>query len=216
MTERALVVDPRHHTAALVGRAGFDTVGVPDGETALYEYGQRWYDAVFVALALPGLRGSDVCRELRRRSLTPIVATSTDEDTAWLMALDAGADDHVRLPADPAELRARVHAIARRRRGGLATPHVVHLGAVEVRVTGDTVSVGSRLVSGPPATILAALCERPGVVTTATALADSVAARHGTTAAVAVAEHVTSLDALLRTAGAPAVERLSSAFRLAT
>lgn len=217
MADRALVIDPRPVTAAVVRRAGFAALALGDGESALYEYGQRWFDVVFVAVSLPGLSGTDVCRELRRRSLTPIVVVSTSDDASWIPALDAGADDRVRLPIDPVELRARVHAVARRRGGTLAPPRLVRLGDVEIRLAADTVTVGSRVVSGPAATVLAALCQRPGVVTAGKVLAESVALRHGTPAAVGVLEHVSSLDTVLRAAGAPAVERVGGgAFRLAT
>ena len=64
---------------------------------------------------LPGMDGFGVCREIRARSLTPVImitARSDDEDR--ILGLDTGADDYVVKPFSPGEVMARVRAVLRR------------------------------------------------------------------------------------------------------
>lgn len=74
------------------------------------------YDAILLDLMLPDRDGVEVCRNLRRRSVTtPILMltalSSTDDKVA---GLDAGADDYIAKPFEFDELLARLRAIFRR------------------------------------------------------------------------------------------------------
>ena len=64
---------------------------------------------------LPGLDGFELLRQVRRRSHVPIIMltarTGRDDRIA---GLDAGADDYLPKPFDPAELNARIRAVLRR------------------------------------------------------------------------------------------------------
>ncbi len=74
------------------------------------------YDAILLDLMLPDRDGVEVCRNLRRRSVsTPILmltALSTTEDK--VAGLDAGADDYLAKPFEFEELLARLRALLRR------------------------------------------------------------------------------------------------------
>lgn len=202
MTDLALVVDADGVARCAAEAAGYVVVAVPDGEGALYEYGQHFFDVALVALRLPGMSGVEVCRELRARSRTPILATSDGGDLTWIAALEAGADDHLRLPCEPYELRARTDAISRRWRGPLGPTRIVRLGSTEIRVANGSAELPAAWHLDPEAsTLLALLCERPGVTVSLPALAERVARRHGDVDDAVLDEHLERLDAVLAHSG---------------
>jgi DNA-binding response OmpR family regulator len=87
-----------------------------DGKSALDAFRTATPKAVILDLGLPVLSGKDVCREIRRRTISvPIVILSalTDESDKILL-LELGADDYVTKPFSPRELLARVRAAIRR------------------------------------------------------------------------------------------------------
>ena len=106
-------------------------------------------DFVVLDVGLPDSAGVTVCRELRKRVDSPILVLSARHADAEKVALfDAGADDYVTKPFSPDELRARVRAHLRRRRGaGTAPPNgtvtrgdlVIDLDARVVRRGGEQV-----------------------------------------------------------------------------
>lgn len=89
---------------------------VTDGQTGLDLAIERDYDVILLDVLLPKLNGIEVCRAIRRYGrTTPILmltGQSTSEDI--VVGLDAGADDYVVKPCDPARLLARIRALLRR------------------------------------------------------------------------------------------------------
>jgi DNA-binding response OmpR family regulator len=73
--------------------------------------------AIVLDLAIPGMSGQDVCRELTRIApATPIVILSANSRTATkVQLLEIGASDYVTKPFSPRELVARLRAATRRR-----------------------------------------------------------------------------------------------------
>lgn len=72
-------------------------------------------DLVILDLALPGMGGLDVCRELRSWMAAPILVLSGRGDEATkIAAFDLGADDYVTKPFGTGELLARIRALLRR------------------------------------------------------------------------------------------------------
>src|SRR5690625_7996901 len=64
---------------------------------------------------LPGMSGTDVCREIRRESSVPIImVTAKDTEIDKVLGLEFGADDYVTKPYSSRELIARVRAVLRR------------------------------------------------------------------------------------------------------
>jgi len=59
--------------AYLLTREGYETTVVADGAAALTTFDQAGADLVLLDLMLPGLPGTEVCRELRQRSSVPII-----------------------------------------------------------------------------------------------------------------------------------------------
>ena len=65
---------------------------------------------------LPGLPGTEVCREIRTRSTVPIIMlTAKDSEIDIVVGLELGADDYVTKPYSTRELLARIRAVLRRR-----------------------------------------------------------------------------------------------------
>ena len=101
----------RHLTAA-----GFDAVGVANGETGLARLRYEQPDVCVLDLMLPGIDGWRVIEQARGEGIgTPIIVVSargTEHDRVH--ALELGADDYLVKPFSMKELAARVGAAARR------------------------------------------------------------------------------------------------------
>ena len=94
---------------------GHTVIEAADGEEALGAFDESAVDLVLLDVRLPGMSGFDVCRELRRRSLVPIIMVTAQDDTHDMVAgLEAGADDYVTKPVSAKALAARVRAHLRR------------------------------------------------------------------------------------------------------
>jgi two-component system alkaline phosphatase synthesis response regulator PhoP len=96
--------------------AGFDAVGVANGETGLARLRFERPDVCVLDLMLPGVDGWKVIEQARAEGIgTPIVVVSargTEHDR--IHALEIGADDYLVKPFSMKELVARVGAVSRR------------------------------------------------------------------------------------------------------
>jgi len=102
--------------AYLLGREGYETTIADDGHAAVAEFDRHGADLVLLDLMLPGLSGTEVCRELRARSSVPIIMlTAKDSEVDIVVGLELGADDYVTKPYSTRELLARMRAVLRRR-----------------------------------------------------------------------------------------------------
>ena len=102
--------------AFLLGREGYETTIAADGNTALAEFDRNGADLVLLDLMLPGIAGTEVCREIRTRSQVPIIMlTAKDSEVDVVVGLELGADDYVTKPYSTRELLARIRAVMRRR-----------------------------------------------------------------------------------------------------
>lgn len=137
----------------LLGREGFE-VGVADtGPKAIEEFDRNGADLVLLDLMLPGLSGTEVCRQLRQRTNVPIIMlTAKDSEVDKVVGLELGADDYVTKPYSSRELVARIRAVLRRN-GSLAEGdidgHILTAGPVRMDVDRHMVSVGTNSVQLP-------------------------------------------------------------------
>lgn len=123
--------------AFLLEREGYATVVAEDGIAGLEEFDRVAPDLVLLDLMLPGLPGTEVCRRIRARSMTPIIMlTAKDSEIDIVVGLELGADDYVAKPYQSRELVARIRAVLRRREEAAIAAGVAEdvLEAGEVRM----------------------------------------------------------------------------------
>ncbi len=131
-------------------REGYETGIAPDGPAALAEFDKNGADLVLLDLMLPGLPGTEVCRELRTRSSVPIIMlTAKDTEVDNVVGLELGADDYVTKPYSTRELLARIRAVLRRRVEEDDGDAVLEAGTVRMDVDRHTVAVDGNEVAMP-------------------------------------------------------------------
>ena len=135
----------------LLRREGYDTEIAADGREALAAFDREGADLVLLDLMLPGLPGTEVCRELRTRSSVPIIMlTAKDSEVDIVVGLELGADDYVTKPYSTRELLARIRAVLRRRiEVDDLDDGVLEVGGVRMDVDRHAVSVGGKEVAMP-------------------------------------------------------------------
>ena len=137
--------------AFLLGREGYETTIAKDGPRGVSEFDRVAPDLVLLDLMLPGLPGTEVCREIRSRSQVPIIMlTAKDSEVDIVVGLELGADDYVTKPYSTRELLARIRAVMRRRsdfdddKGA-----ILEAGDVRMDIERHTVQVAGREVAMP-------------------------------------------------------------------
>jgi len=155
MTTILLVEDEASYREPLtfkLERDGYEVVAVADGHDAVAAFDRGGVDLVLLDLMLPGLSGTEVCRQLRQRSNVPVIMlTAKDSEIDKVVGLEIGADDYVTKPYSYRELVARVHAVLRRGAGqdDLSEPSVLAVGRVRMDVDRHELSVDDEPVAMP-------------------------------------------------------------------
>jgi two-component system KDP operon response regulator KdpE len=176
---RVLVVDDepqllRALRTTLEG-SGYAVDTAESGEAALTAISIRAPDVILLDLVLPDMRGTDVCREVRRFSAVPIVLVSAvDEEVEKIAALDAGADDYITKPFAIGELLARLRAVLRRTIAD-GEP-VIEVGSLRIDLEKHLVTVDGRSVHLTPHEfdVLALLARHKGKLMTQRAILTEV------------------------------------------
>ncbi|HEX7656909.1 MAG: phosphate regulon transcriptional regulator PhoB [Sphingomonas sp.] len=180
---RMLLVEDDAALAELLGwhfeREDFDVRRTADGEEALLLAKEAAPDIVLLDWMLEGLSGIEVCRRLRRMNETAnvpiIMLTARGEEEDRVRGLETGADDYVTKPFSPRELVARVGAVLRRVRPGLAGEQLSY-GDIEMDTVGHKVRRGGQVVPLGPTEfrLLKHFLEHPGWVFSRERLLDAV------------------------------------------
>ncbi|NUT58716.1 MAG: response regulator transcription factor [Agromyces sp.] len=162
----------------LLEREGYEVEVADDGPSAITAFDQRGADLVLLDLMLPGLPGTEVCRELRSRSTVPIIMlTAKDSEIDIVVGLELGADDYVTKPYSTRELLARIRAVLRRRLEVEDFDEaILEGGRVRMDVDRHTVEVDGDPVAMPlkEFELLELLMRNPGRVLTRGQLIDRV------------------------------------------
>lgn len=160
-------------------KEGYRVSVANDGEEALVVADESAPDLVVLDWMLPKAPGIEVCRRLRARQdtrNTPIVMlTARTEESDRIRGLDVGADDYLTKPFSMNELLARLRAVMRRIRPGLADDKVV-AGDITMDRVSHRVKRGQRDVHLGPTEfrILDHLMQHPGRVFSREQLLDAV------------------------------------------
>ena len=104
--------DPLSYT---LRKEGYEVAVAGTGTDGLRIFSTHGADLVLLDLMLPGMSGTEVCREIRRTSAVPVIMlTAKDDEFDKVLGLELGADDYVTKPYSSRELLARIKAVLRR------------------------------------------------------------------------------------------------------
>jgi two-component system phosphate regulon response regulator PhoB len=189
-------------------RADFDVTRTGDGEEALLLADESPPDVIVLDWMIEGISGLEVCRRLRRKPGTAnvpiIMLTARGEESDRVRGLEVGADDYVTKPFSPRELMARVAAVLRRIRPGLAGEQLSYadlemdVAAHRVRRGGDAIALGPTEFR-----LLKHFLENPGRVFSRERLLDAVWSHDPDIDLRTVDVHVRRLRKVLNEGGKP-------------
>ncbi|RZJ17139.1 MAG: phosphate regulon transcriptional regulatory protein PhoB [Brevundimonas sp.] len=160
-------------------KEGYHVVVAADGEEGLVQIDERLPDLIVLDWMLPKVSGIEVCRRVRgrpeTRNLPIIMLTARGEETDRVRGLDTGADDYMTKPFSMTELIARIRAVLRRIRPGLADDRINHGDIVIDRVAHRVRRAGLEIHLGPTEfRLLDHLMQHPGRVFSREQLLDAV------------------------------------------
>ena len=160
-------------------KEGYDVAVAADGEEGMLQVEERTPDLILLDWMLPKLSGIEVCRRVRgraeTRNLPIIMLTARGEETDRVRGLDTGADDYMTKPFSMTELTARIRAVLRRIRPGLADDRVNHADIIMDRVAHRVSRAGREVHLGPTEfRLLDHFLKHPGRVFSREQLLDAV------------------------------------------
>jgi len=136
----------------LLEREGYEVVVAETGPSAIQEFATNGTDLILLDLMLPGISGTEVCRDIRTRSAVPIIMlTAKDSEIDIVVGLELGADDYVTKPYSTRELLARIRALLRRHDDQTESEDeaILTAGTVQMDIDRHAVTVSGELVNMP-------------------------------------------------------------------
>lgn len=177
---------------------GYSVEVAPDGEAGLERATRDYFDLIVLDIALPGISGLDICRQLRQQLITaPILMLSARSQTMdKVLGLKIGADDYVTKPFDMLEVLARIEAHLRRAPNVSGTPGAIYqFGPIrvdfrraEVNRQGSPVALSAREFQ-----LLKYFVEHPGATISRKELLKEVWGYSGVASTRTVDVHVSTL-----------------------
>ena len=160
-------------------KEGYDVTVAADGEEGMLQIDERQPDLVLLDWMLLKLSGIEVCRRIRgkaeTRNLPIIMLTARGEESDRVRGLDTGADDYLTKPFSMVELIARIRAVLRRIRPGLADDRLNHGDIIIDRVSHRVKRDGKEVHLGPTEfRLLDHFMQHPGRVFSREQLLDAV------------------------------------------
>jgi two-component system response regulator MtrA len=174
-----MVVDDDQDLAEMLGivlnSAGFEVDLVNSGDQVISLFTAHEPELVLLDVMLPGMSGLEVCKEIRKISMVPIVMLSAkNESHEVVLGLEAGADDYMVKPFNPSELVARIKV--RLRRSGSDTPTSLKIGEIVIDQVAHTIIRHGKTIqlTRLEFDLLVALAKEPGRVFSRDALLSEV------------------------------------------
>lgn len=153
MTTILVVEDEEAYRSPLeysLKREGYEVIGVADGDQALSAVKTNHIDLILLDLMLPGIPGTEVCRQVRENYDTPIImVTAKDDVVDVVIGLELGADDYVTKPYRFRELLARITAVLRRTQDVPEIGNILEVGPITMDVDRHEVRVHEELKELP-------------------------------------------------------------------
>ena len=181
MSKRALSVEDDSNIAELLrlylGKDGFEVMIASDGGKAESSFDLFAPDVVLLYIMLPVKDGWQVCRDIRKKSSTPIIMlTAKGETNDKVNGLEMGADDYVTKPFEIKELLARVHAVMRRKDGDAPVEKKLSFDKLVINLDSYELIVDGKKIDTPPKEmeLLFHLASSPNRVFTRNQLLDEV------------------------------------------
>ena len=185
--QKILIVDDDENIAELISlyltKECFDTKMVYNGEDAWAAFDTFQPNLILLDLMLPGIDGYQVCREIRSKSVTPIIMLSAKSEVFdKVLGLELGADDYIMKPFDSKEMVARVRAVLRRYQAGkqdepaVEKSKCVEYDGIVINLTNYSVLCDGKHVEMPPKELelLYCLASSPNQVFTREQLLDRI------------------------------------------
>ncbi len=160
-------------------RDGYETYSVFRGSDVMEAFTRMRPDLVILDIMMPGRSGTEICADIRRVSMTPVILlTAKGEETDRLLGFALGADDYIVKPFSPRELVSRIQVIFRRMNSLENAPaqSQIVLGSTAINLARYEVCVrGERVIMSPKEVeILHLLGAHCGQVFTREQLLDSI------------------------------------------
>jgi len=134
----------------LLTKEGYDVTVADTGTRAVEVFATGDFDLILLDLMLPGIPGTEVCRQIRTTSQVPIIMlTAKDSEVDIVVGLELGADDYVTKPYSTRELLARIRAVLRRRIDEPESDAVLASGHIALDVDRHTLHVSGSLTPMP-------------------------------------------------------------------
>jgi two-component system phosphate regulon response regulator PhoB len=188
-------------------REGYGTLTALDGREGLELVRREMPDLVVLDLMLPGMMGTDVCRELKRDPATAaipvIMLTARGEEIDRVVGFEVGADDYLVKPFSMRELLLRLRAILRRAAAPEPVTRTIDIGPVTIDPERHLVMVAGEevVLTGTEFKLLLTLAERRGRLQSREVLLTDVWGYHYVGDTRTVDTHVTRLRGKLGAAG---------------
>jgi DNA-binding response OmpR family regulator len=176
-----LVVDDEPNILELaklyLEQEGYRVEGVGNGNDALLKLSSAKPSLIVLDLMLPDIDGFEICRQIRKKSDTPILMlTARKEDVDKIVGLELGADDYLTKPFNPRELVARVKAILRRYESGLKPGQAIEVNNLHIDLARREAAIDGQplRLRTKEFDLLASLAQNLGVVLTRDRLLEMV------------------------------------------
>ena len=203
--KNVLIIEDEKDLAELLAfnleKDGYAATCVHDGKQGLERAGADLPDLILLDLMLPGLLGTEVCKELRKDPRTAripiIMITAKGDEIDRVVGFEVGADDYIVKPFSMREVALRVKAVMRRfaHEQQAPTPDLLAVGEIVIDTKRHTVlSAGLEIdLTSTEFKLLLFLAEKKGCVQSREKLLTSVWGYNNTADTRTVDTHVTRL-----------------------